>query len=578
MKRFLTITFLLVLAQAYTFAQDDQTGPKREVTLYNVYKPTLGESKKRGFFPSLDDTIMTSAPDVVYDVETKPFFPEFKITPLKAATLEPDPLPKLYKSYVNLGLGNHLSPLVEVSVSNERSKKGAIGLYARHYSTNGTVKLDNNKRVFAGYMDNDVSIYGKKFFKNNILEGSLDYAQKSRFAYGYNPDSIVEKVDRKDIRLGYQNFGANLSLQSMVLDSTRFSYDFDLGYNLFYSSYEHKQNSVSLYGKMRQEIIGFNFGINGAADFYFDSFTDHRKYTVGVNPYVSKKTDSWNVKLGLTLLLDRSAIVATSDADTMRSKFHIYPDVEFGITVIPSYLDVFFKFDGEMEQNTPLHVIKENPYIYPDGSLFMVPNTDHKLRAMAGVKGNNGLDGNYLLSVSYDYIDNMLFYDNFTQSMFTGSRFADYVNHGRYFLPFYDNVELLNAHGEFDGPITERLSYKASGNYYHYTSSYDVASGKQTWDANLVIKYNLRNKIIASINTIAIGKRDFDYFPITEMDPVHHLTSPTHVNVNFSAEYRYTKILSFWVKVNNIAFNKYYDYAFYPTQRFMFMGGLTYSL
>ena len=88
---------------------------------------------------------MTSAPDVVYDVETKPFFPEFKISPLKAATLEPDPLPKLYKSYVNIGLGNHLSPLVEVSVSNERSKKGAIGLYARHYSTNGTVKLDNTK-------------------------------------------------------------------------------------------------------------------------------------------------------------------------------------------------------------------------------------------------------------------------------------------------------------------------------------------------------------------------------------------------------------------------------------------------
>lgn len=569
---------LLVLAQGYSFAQNDQTGPKREVTLYNVYKPTLGESKKRSLLPSLNDTIVTATPEFVYDVETKPFSPEFKISPLKAATLEPDPLPKLYKSYVKIGLGNHLTPLLELSVSNERSKKGSIGLYARHYSTNGTVKLDNDKRVFAGYMDNDISIYGRKFFKNTVLEGSLDYGQKSRFAYGYNPDSVVDKVDRKDIRLGYQNFGANLSLQSMDLDSSRFSYDFDLGYNLFYTSYEHKQNSVSIDGDMRQMIEGFNFGINGDADFYFDSFTDHRKYTVSVNPYISKKNENWHAKLGLILLLDRSAIAATSDADTMRSKLHFYPDVEFGITVVPSYLDIFFKFDGEMEQNTPSHVIESNPYIYPDGSLFMVPNTDHKLRATAGVKGNNGVDGNYLLSVSYDYVDNMLFYDNFTVSMFTGPRFGDYVHHGRYFLPLHDDVEMFNVHGEMDGPITERLSYKANVNYYHYTSSYDVVSGKQNWDARLALNYNLRNKIIAGITATAIGKRDFDYCPITELDPIHKLTSPGHLNINLSAEYRYTKILSFWAKINNIALDKYYDYAYYPTQRFMIIGGLTYSM
>ncbi len=50
---------------------------------------------------------------------------------------------------------------------------------------------------------------------------------------------------------------------------------------------------------------------------------------------------------------------------------------------------------------------------------------------------------------------------------------------------------------------------------------------------------------------------------------------PVHVNINLSAEYRYTKILSFWVKVNNIAFNKYYEYAYYPTQRFLCMVGFS---
>ena len=32
--------------------------------------------------------------------------PDYTISPIKAAALLPDPLPKLYKSYINAGLGN----------------------------------------------------------------------------------------------------------------------------------------------------------------------------------------------------------------------------------------------------------------------------------------------------------------------------------------------------------------------------------------------------------------------------------------------------------------------------------------
>jgi len=53
---------------------------------------------------------------------------------------------------------------------------------------------------------------------------------------------------------------------------------------------------------------------------------------------------------------------------------------------------------------------------------------------------------------------------------------------------------------------------------------------------------------------------------------------PTHFNLNLSAEYRYSKILSFWAKLNNIANNHYYEWAYYPSQGFLFMLGFTYSL
>ena len=126
-------------------------------------------------------------PDFHYECKATPFLPEYTISPIKAAALLPDPLPKLYKSYINIGIGNYLTPLAELSITNERSKKGSIGFYARHFSTNGNVELDNGRKAFAGYMDNDASLFGRRFFRKNILEGSLDYSRKTRYAYGYSP-------------------------------------------------------------------------------------------------------------------------------------------------------------------------------------------------------------------------------------------------------------------------------------------------------------------------------------------------------------------------------------------------------
>ncbi|MGE5406203.1 MAG: hypothetical protein ACM3NR_00715, partial [Methanosarcina sp.] len=143
----LLLGFLILPAAA-----QDRT-VKREVTLYNPYKPSLNEAKKRSFFPDMTDTAKFK-PVFRYDVSTTPYMPEYTVSPIKAATLQPDPLTKLYRSYVNLGLGSYTSPFAEISITNERSKKGAIGFYARHYSNNGRIKLQNDKKVFAGYMDN----------------------------------------------------------------------------------------------------------------------------------------------------------------------------------------------------------------------------------------------------------------------------------------------------------------------------------------------------------------------------------------------------------------------------------------
>src|ERR1035437_3553942 len=235
-KRNLIILIILISSlSASAQVKKQESGLKREVTLYNPYNPSLPDSKKRSFLPEISDTSKIR-PDFHYDVRTTPFLPEYTISPIKAASLLPDPLPKLYKSYINLGVGNYLTPLAEISITNERSKNGTIGFYARHFSTNGKIDLENTKKVFAGYMDNDVSLFGKRFFRKNILEGSLDFTQKVRHAYGYNPQIFDYDPSNKDIRIPYNNFGVKTGLSSINLDSTNFSYDFHLSFDYFTAS------------------------------------------------------------------------------------------------------------------------------------------------------------------------------------------------------------------------------------------------------------------------------------------------------------------------------------------------------
>lgn len=569
MKRILIIQIIFLLAYMPVAGQAAQQDLKREVTLYNPYKPSLPDFRKRSFLPVLDDTARIR-PDFKYIITTVPFIPEYTISPIKAASLQPDPLDKLYKSLINIGLGNYLTPLAEISITNERSKKGAVGFYARHFSTNGKIKLQNNKKASTGYMDNDLSLFGKRFFRENFLEGSVDFSQKVRHAYGYDTSITAYDPVRKEILMDYNNLGAQMSFASMTLDSSSFSYDIDLKYNYFYNARTRYQQNAEVTARFATTYKDFYIGSGFDFDFYrpSDSIYKGYQYITSLSPFIRKSTSQWSFKLGVQLLLDKNL--------TTKPLFHVYPDVAFGFSIVPSYVGFFAGLGGKLEKNIPRNIILENPFIVKDGSLFRLKNTDKALIVSAGLKGNTGLEGNYLVSASYSIINNILFYTNF---VFPGDIISPEM--GNHFIPVYDDAELLTIHGELNGRITDKISYIGNANYYKYTlTENEFAWGKPSWDGNLALKYNLKDKIIAGIDVTALGERRLVSSRINLLPPATNVifTMPVHVNFNLSAEYRYTKILSFWFKLNNISFNRYYEWAYYPSQRFIGLIGFTYSL
>lgn len=578
-KRNLIIPVLIIISLLPAGAQikKQDTGLKREVTLYNPYKPSLPDSKKRSFLPDMNDTTKVR-PSFRYDVKTSPFFPEYTISPIKAAALLPDPLPKLYKSFINIGIGNYLTPLAEVSITNERSKKGAFGFYGRHFSTNGNVELDNGKKAFAGYMDNDASLFGKRFFRKSVLEGSLDYSEKSRYAYGYSPFVTDYSPSKKDIRIPYHNAGAKISYSSVNLDSTEFTYDFNLGFDYFTSGKNMYQRKVSFSGMMSKSYEEFYIGsgLKYAHYGFSDFLSIPAEYIVSVSPFIKKSSDQWGFKLGLEILLEKDMTAFT--------KLRVYPDVNFTINIVPSYVSYYAALSGKLDKNEPSSLILGNPYMIRNGSLYKQPSTSHDLVISTGLKGNTGIGGNYRLSASYSLISDMIFFSNISYP----DRLPN-PDMGNYFSAIADDVDLLNFHGEMGGPINDKLSFSGSANINKYTmSKFAHPWNKSNWDARFGLKYNLRDKIIAGVEITAQGKRylivNGDYVvPVPEtvppaVDPRITTDIPAHFNLNLSAEYRYSKILSFWTKLNNISNNHYYEWTYYPTHGFMFMFGFTYSL
>jgi hypothetical protein len=572
------VTAIIILAQVLLFpvqAQVKKAGTelKREVTLYNPYKPSLIDVRKKSFLPEIIDTARIT-PSFSYQVTSKPYSPTFTISPIKPASLLSDPLSRLYKGYVKIGAGNYTTPLAEITIANTRSNKGAIGLFVRHYSSNGKIVLpDSPERVPAPFMDNNASLFGKKFFDKSVLGISVDYLDKARYAYGYNsgdPQYIYVPI-KKDIKSGFFDIGATASFSSLNLDSADFSYDFGVTYDYFRYSKYMTTNHIGVKGSMAKLYKGFYIGSGVSFNHYSlsDSIDMKPKFIFSATPFVRKSSEQWEFNLGLELALEKNLTIAT--------RAHLFPDLNFGFSIFPGYLRFFAALSGKLENNDPMKVFEMNPYLKTDGSIFKVPNTSYPLIVTGGLKGNDGIGGNYITSVSYSVVNDILLFANINHPDTLGI-----IERGNHFVVVPDDAEILNIHGELTGDLSSKLSFRAGANFYKYTlSANSFAWNKPDWDGNLSFTYNLRNKIIAGAEFTALGKRNLLVLQSSTgwatLEPVVK-EMPAHVNIGLSAEYRYTKILSLWVKVNNISYDRYYEWAFYPSQRFNFMVGFSYSL
>ncbi len=546
------IIFNLILISGYSAFSQDKELENKDFFGETKWEPTLSDAYKISDSPK-SDTVVTPAPELSYSISPVKLNTSFELTPIKAVKIKDENIIKFYKNYVKLGFGNYTTPYAEVFVNNLRSKKYSIGAHLKHYSSAGQI----NNYGPSGFSDNLVNIYGEKYLPNYSIAADFNYTRNVVHFYGYNADKY--NFTENDIKQRFNYFNTNLEFASRYMDKFKLHHTIKLNYYNLSDLYTSQENDVLIEGNANKYFDEYLAGIKADADFinYKNDHATINRNIVSVLPTVTIKQNEWSLTGGFKVAIE---------SDSSSNIYHFYPHAVFSYNIIDKVLSFNATYTGGVQKNNFRTFSLENPFI---DVINNYKNTNNKIDVSGELKTSFSVNTTLTVGANYKEISNMALYV--------------YGPYNPLFHVIYDNAHCFNLHAELSHQQSEKIRFLLKGDYFKYTMEHELeAWNKPQLQLSLSTHYNIQNKIIIKGDIFAIGERyakGYGYF--------HSASSYTYseyavrlnpfVDANLGVEYRFTKLLSFYLNFNNIGAVRYYQWYNYPSQRFNVMGGLTFS-
>ena len=538
------------------------------IKVVGAYNPTIADAYKISDFPRIDDKAPPK-PELKYGINSDKFTSDFKVVPVKPATIKGEHLTKLYKGYIKIAGGSPGIFQANGFYNSLRSKRKAWGVKVNHFSSSG--KVDDVG--YSGFGESGINLYGKKFLKKHTLSGGLDMDMNNYHFYGYDmTDSVVVALDDtitgRDATLQkFTILGAHARLLSHYRDSTALNYDIRFKYYNLTDNYQTMENnfvaSVDFTRYIEKEFMDIYFEYDYNDDRFYkdaDSMRILSNTVVTLRPQITTGGPKYKFTVGLNGVLDVLGDLYVNA--------RIYPNLYFSYNLVKDIMIPYVGIGGGLKRNTIRTMSTENPYInsdlHDDFNNTSINNTVNSIQFYGGIKGEFSSSSSFNISISRDKLDNQYFYVNDTSSTLN-NRFG----------LIYDNVAQFRLKGEMSYQVREKIKLMLVGEINEYKMDLlEQAYHKPAYHISLLGSYNLQEKIIVKTDLFAIG----DQYARTYDDQ----GSPVPVKLkgvfdaNLELEYRYTKKLSVYLKLNNLTAQRYNRWYAYPTMRFNFLVGLTY--
>jgi len=573
--------FILSLCPA-AWSQKDTTRLKQEVEVTKAYQPTVSDAFKINDIPQIKDE-KTEKPVFEYSIYSEPVFSTFSVKPVQAATMVGEPQPELGTGLLKLGIGNYLTPYGELFYNALPGKKSNFGMHFRHLSSHGKLKLMNDDKVKAPFSNNSVELFGKRFFGRSVLSVTGFFDRKGFQYYGYTGDRLTDAEKESIIpawqdKQAFSKGGLDMNLKNNPGHGSGMNYDLGLRYHYFGAKTGQREHLGNLKVNLSKDFYSFKGVLNSGLTFYkADKITNRLVSTSDQRQQILLKVNPAVVFTAETAFLQIGANTYTMIDDDVSADFTITPNVKAEWSPVENILTLYAGADGYLDQNVYSKIAAENPFAAPNHD---IRDAKYQYILSGGIKGKFSSRTNFQAGVSYSGIKNMHFY------VATGENYSletDRVLNNTFYVA-YDNVKLLKFSGEIFHAASEYLSFYLKGNYYSYNmDEIDSPWYKPEFDVDMAVNYKAADDPLSlSFHAYVIGKRKALFVDeltagdnggfvktIYSMDPVFDL--------NASAAYQYNDRLSFFLQLNNFAFQHYETWLGYANQGFNALAGVNFS-
>lgn len=546
---------LLLLMPLWVAAQQKQYS--EEVTVVAPYQPTISDANKINQNPEIRDTVYPK-PKFTYTIQSTPFPTVYTPEPIEAAKMAGEPVKKLYENLIRLGFGSYSTPYGEYVFNSTRSKELAYGVHLKHLSSSG--KID--KYAYPGYSQNELNVFARQFKdKKYNLFAEGNYKREVVHYYGFNPDDFNPAPSDKDIRQRFNLIGLNTRISSSNSDSSQLAYSAKLGGYHLSDKYNTAETKVSLEGGIErtQKLLNISkeqrWGILGKLDFFNDK-AKNRKSSGNVvfelRPFLYAQRGLLKLKAGFN---------ATIEADSS-TYLHLYPEIELRALVIPQWLSLYFGVTGKTERNSYKKFTDDNPFVIPEIPLNFM-NTKYKL--YGGFNSNIANIFDIFLEMSLSQVENQYFYVNDITELIANK-----------FTVAYDkSCDVFDLKSEVAWHYSKHFSLMYRFHLHQYSTSDVLPWQISDYDMSLDASYNIQDKLKFDLAVIY-----FDRMYALTYNPAGHIESKylrDRFDLNLGMEYRYNRMISAFIHLNNLAGIRYYYWNNYPVQKFNLLGGLSFS-
>jgi len=504
---------------------------------------TISNGNKINSNPAIADTVKPSR-KVDYNLTYNQYQTAYTPQSLQAIQLKGEPLDKLNHSMLSVGAGNYNTLYTEYYFNSLRSRDWDYGIHLNHLSSEYTT--DNSG--YSGFSYNDVNLYGEKFMGNHTLYAEANYDEHVVHDYGYNTteDQIF---DNNTTRERYDLFSGMLQYTSHYKDSSMVNNDIKLGYYNYSDVHNAEENYVNIDAHLFTYIQHQRLDVNAFMHYYGDDNNLGSKSTINMalNPYFSTVEKHWDAHIGLKVY-----------DETLDSRVDVFPDLLARYHVANNALIIFAGLDGNEEYNSFKSLSTMNPYVQDTLNQQYTRTMYHIYGGLTGSITNNL---SYTVSGSESEIKNMPLF--VTDSLeFLDNRFA----------VVYDNVKVLNLHGEADYQYKKDLRITLGADWFQYTPTNQVAVWYHpNMKINLKGEYTIHSKYIIMAEVFVLGQQ---YAPQTTDGVLSAKELAGYPDLNLGVDYKYNKFFTAFLHLNNLANTAYQQWENYPTQRFNFLAGL----